>query len=210
MSDSSLKRQTTTTTHNTTPASKRSHVSDVVTATVMWIAVIMSLCPNASGQSDLLCGNEYRIETKDGATFQGTLLSNNGNLLALGPGASGLHTVALADVANVFRVERRAGQGAQTGAILGTVLGCAVALAWYRHRDEEICTLDGRRCVDADRQRAEFVAIAMAGTCAGALVGYIIGHSTQRLDAVKLEALPMCATSSGDLPPIRISFVVYF
>ena len=171
--------------------------------------VILTLCHCAYSRSDLRCGDEFRIETQDGTTFQGKLLSNNGNLLALRHGASGLHTIALEDVASAFRVKRRTGTGILIGSVFGTAVGLVAAKAvndnWECKKKEAFGCLG-----EIDDRIATFVLITLAGGIVGGSVGGIIGHSTQRLGPVQLEALPMCISPSGNIVPIKINLAVNF
>jgi len=99
----------------------------IMTTAIIFLAFIMTLCPSAHSRSGFHCGKEFRIETQDGITFQGRLLLNNGNVLALRHGTSGLRIIALGDAANAFRVKRRTGTGILIGTLVGT--GAAFILA---------------------------------------------------------------------------------
>ncbi len=203
-----LKRKAGTAIHSTVPASVRFHLNEMVTAAVICSAVISTLCPCAYSQSDLRCGDEFRIETQDGTIFQGNLLSNDGNLLALRHGRSGLHTIALVDVASAFRVKRRTGTGMLIGSVFGAGLGFLAAKQWCRSGGEKQCPPGTWFCMDVPI--AEIVAIIFSGTLAGGILGGIIGQSIQRLGEVQLEALPMCASPTGNTAPIKIYFAVDF
>ncbi len=186
----------------------RSHLNEMVTAAVICSAVILTLCPYAYSRSGLRCGDEFRIETQDGTTFQGKLLSNNGNLLALRHGASGLHTIALGDVASAFRVKRRTGTGILIGSVFGTGVGLIIAKVVDHNREHKkgLLEIPG----EIEETIATFVLITLAGGIVGGSVGGIIGHSTQRLGPVQLEALPMCTSPSGNIVPIKINLAVNF
>ena len=208
-----MKLKTRTAVHKTVSASMRSLLNKTMTAAIICSVVILTLCPYAHSQRrhrqraeirfEARCGDEFRIETQDGTTFQGRLLSNNGNLLTLRHGASGLHTIALEDVTSAFRVKRRTGSGILLGSVLGASVGGVAAKIWYDKEKKK-------------EQRwlwipiAEIAGMIIGGTLVGGIVGGIIGHSTQKLGPVQLEALPMCASASGGLVPIKINLSINF
>lgn len=205
-----MKLKTRTAVHKTVSASMRSLLNKTMTAAIICSVVILTLCPYAHSQKrhrqraeirfEARCGDEFRIETQDGTTFQGKLLSNNGNLLTLRHGASGLHTIALEDMTSAFRVKRRTVFGAVSGFAIGTGVGIFVAIKWDEKQAHEWLEF----------HIGEIAAIIIAGTLVGGIVGGIIGHRTQKLGPVQLEALPMCASASGDIVPIKINLAINF
>jgi len=205
-----LKIKTRTAVHKTVSASMRSLLNKTMTVAIICSVVILTLCPYAHSQKrhrqraeirfEARCGDEFRIETQDGTTFQGRLLSNNGNLLTLRHGASGLHTIALGDVTSAFRVKRRTVFGAVSGFAIGTGVGIFVAIKWDEKQTHE----------RFEFHIGEIAAIIIGGTLVGGIVGGIIGHRTQKLGPVQLEALPMCASASGDIVPIKINLAINF
>jgi len=170
--------------------------------------VFLALCHCAYSRSDLRCGDEFRIETQGGTTFQGKLLSNDGNLLALRHGASGLHTIALGDVVSAFRVKRRTGTGILIGSVVGTGVGLIIAKVVDHNREHKKGLLEIP--AEMGETLATFMLITLAGGIVGGSVGGIIGHSTQRLGPVQLEALPMCFSPSGDIVPIKVNLTINF
>ncbi len=203
--------------HNTAASSRSFHLTELVTAALMCSSVILTLCPSPHSRRPLQrgtevrfdggCGDEFRIETQDGTTFQGRLLSNDGSLLVMRHGASGLGTIALGDVTSVLRVKRATGTGFLIGSIVGAGVGCVAAAVWYesekpRHVDRPFGYVWA--------PVGEIVAIIVSATVVGGVVGGIIGHSSQRLGPVQLEALPMCLSPFGDITPIKLSLTVDF
>lgn len=193
----------------------RSLLNKTMTAAIICSVVILTLCPYAHSQKrhrqraeirfEARCGDEFRIETQDGTTFQGKLLSNNGNLLTLRHGASGLHTIALGDVTSAFRVKRRTGSGILLGSVLGASVGSVAAKIWYDKENKK-----KSNGFNFFIPIAEIAAMVIGGTLVGGIVGSIIGHRTQKLGPVQLEALPMCASASGDIVPIKINLAINF
>jgi hypothetical protein len=168
----------------------------------------MVLCPCAYSRSGHRCGDEFRIETVDGTTFQGKLRLNNGDSLVLQYwGPSQLHTIALSDVKSAFRVKRSSGTGLFLGLIAGTGIGIAVATAVEKGcKSDEFLGCLG----DIDRQIAQGVAITLSCGIIGAVIGAILGRTIQRLGEVQLEALPMCISPSDDTIPFKVSFAINF
>ncbi len=205
-----LKLKTRTAVHKTVSASMRSLLNKTMTVAIICSVVILTLCPYAHSQKrhrqraeirfEARCGDEFRIETQDGTTFQGRLLSNNGNLLTLRHGASGLHTIALGDVTSAVRVKRHTVFGAVSGFAIGTGVGIFVAKKWDEKQAHKWLEF----------HIGEIAAIIIGGALVGGIVGGIIGHRTQKLGPVQLEALPMCASASGDIVPIKINLAINF
>jgi hypothetical protein len=199
---------------NTVSLIMRFHLTEAVTVVLMFSTVVLTLCPDAycgrprrrsvESWTEARCGAELRVETINGATFQGDLLSKSGNSLVLRQGGSGLQTIPLGDVTRVFHVKRTTGTGILIGSVVGTGIGCLAAKVWYdtekkRHADEWLWI-----------PAVEIGAIVAVGTLVGGVLGGIIGHNAQSLGPVQLETLPTCTSPSGDIIPIKVSFAISF
>lgn len=170
----------------------------IMTATIIFLAFIITLCPSAHSQSSFKCGKEFRIETQDGITFQGKLLANDGNLLALRHKTSGLHTIELGDVASAYSVKRRTGTGILIGSLVGIGVGFMVGLEIDQYGNYQMLP------------PANFMLQMVSLGIFGGFMGGIIGHSIQRLGPVQLEALPICLSPSGDIIPLKVNFAINF
>ncbi|UCC43369.1 MAG: hypothetical protein JSU65_09495 [Candidatus Zixiibacteriota bacterium] len=184
--------------------------SGIVTLVVACLVAILTFCPSVHSRNDLRCGDEVRLVSQTGEVLQGRLTNAADDSLAvkIWHGKFGFRTVPRNDIAGLYRVKRRTFEGIVVGTLLGAGVGVIAAKAYYKQWKDH----------HPDRWRPdawfgpfiEMGSMIVGGTIIGAVVGGMIGHHTQRLGEVQLEATPMCISTRGEVEPLGVTLAISF
>jgi hypothetical protein len=167
--------------------------------TVFICVLLITACTsNCYGQSKFKCKKEYRLTTKDGMVYQGKLFKNTDDSLTLHKGEE--ITIALSNVESTYSIKRQTFLGIILGSAIGTGIGMYIANQWEEKQPQS----------DFYVPWGELVAMTLGGTIVGGFIGGMIGHNISSETEVKLEMLPLCSSSSGNIVPLKLNLVINF
>ncbi|UCC43371.1 MAG: hypothetical protein JSU65_09505 [Candidatus Zixiibacteriota bacterium] len=179
--------------------------SGIVTLVATCLITILTLCPSVHSRNDLRCGDEVRLVSQTGEVLQGRLTNAAADSLEVKVwrGKPEFRTVQFNDIANLYRVKRKTGPGIVSGVVVGTLIGAlAAAVICSAEAEPDGFEAIGRAC--------RTLAMTGGGALLGGVMGGIIGHNTQTLGEVQLEATPMCMSTMGEIEPVGVTFAVNF
>lgn len=187
---------------NPGPAIFGFNLKNRMVAVIISFAIVLLLCCNTYGGNDPNCGDEVRIETRDGTTFHGNLLLNNGHSLVLWSYSNTQkHSlIRLEDVETIYRIKSLRRECALVGMLAGGVAGFAVAKS-VNARSESREFMSSRKFFTC-------IGVTLCGTVIGSLVGGVLGQKIVRYQEIQLGVLPICSTSPRDEILIRMSFAI--
>jgi hypothetical protein len=168
----------------------------IIIVSIICCAAILTLYSGAHGRNDLRCGDEVRIETRDGSTFHGKLRLNYGHSLGV-RSRPGLKTeiIPVDDVKTAYRIRRWTKEGAWIGMLGGTAAGLAIARA----------NCQGGRLEEFGGNILKAAAIIVSGAAIGSGIGGFIGHKIVKTHEVQIDGLSICITPSRDKILLKIS-----
>ena len=184
---------------------------------VVWVLAGLTIIPDSHSRTRVRppqaptrfrCGQEYKIETRDGVMLQGRLQPSLNDSLTLSVSGLGSHTIAISDVTSAYHVRRRTGEGTVAGVLFGTLTGFAVAMmvnSADEPGDEWLAELG-----EIEERITRGVMITVAGAFIGGVIGHSLGHRSQMLGPVELGASPLCLTPCGSMSPLEIRLAVNF
>jgi len=178
------------------------NLNQIMAAIIICSAIILSSSCNTYGGNNLHCGDEFRIETREGTTFQGKLLKNMGHSLVFRNyfDTLELSIIPLEDVTTIYHIKSMSRKCAMIGILSGGVAGFAVAVS-KEYPSETGLFMSGTELWDG-------IGITLCGAVIGGVIGGIIGRKIVRCREIQLEALPMCRTKSGVKSFIRIIIAI--